>query len=147
MIVRIEEAKPVHVYEILRNLRELDQPKFARVADPAKELVDMLGKSTRAFVGLIDGEVACLWGIHAKTLLADAAYLWMVTTPAVEEHPFVFVRHSQRMAQTILAEYSTIEGHVLVDNKVSAKWLKWLGAEIEESSIEGTLEFKLRRAG
>jgi hypothetical protein len=147
MIVRIEEARPAHVCEILRNLRGLDQPKFARIADPAKEIADMLGRSSRAFVGLIDDKVACLWGIHAKTLLADAAYLWMITTPAVEEHPFVFVRHSQRMAQAILAEYSTIEGHVLVDNAISAKWLKWLGAELEESSIEGTLEFKLRRAG
>jgi hypothetical protein len=147
MIVKIEEARPVHVYEILRNLRSLDQPKFARIEDPAKALIDMLHKSTRAFVGLIDGEVACLWGMHAKTLLADAVYLWMVTTAAAEAHPFVFVRHSQRMKEAILEEYGTIEGHVFVDNAVSAKWLKWLGAELEESSIEGTLEFKLRRAG
>jgi hypothetical protein len=146
VIVAIEPARPIHVYEILRNLREREKNILAGVEDADKQIIDEVRKSTRAFAGLIDGEVVCLWGIQARTLLADAVYLWMFTSSAVEEHPFVFVRHSQRMARSILDEYATIEGHVAINNPISAKWLRWLGATFEPSSIEGMIDFKLRRA-
>jgi hypothetical protein len=146
MIVRVEEARPVHVYEILRNLREHDKAAFALVEDPTEALLDAVRKSSRSYVGLVDGEAMCLWGMNARTILADAVYLWMVTSNTVEEHPFVFVRHSQRMARTILAEYGTIEGHVFISNPMSAKWLKWLGAQLVDSPVDGMLEFRLRRA-
>jgi hypothetical protein len=147
MIVRIEEARPIHVYEIVQNLREREKRIVADLADPATAIIDEIRRSTRAYAGLLDGEVACLWGIEARTILADAVYLWMFTTTAVEEHPFTFVRHSQRMTETLLEEYATIEGIVAIDNPVSAKWLRWLGATFEPSSIAGMIGFKLRRAG
>jgi hypothetical protein len=147
VIVRIEEARPVHVYEIVQHLRDRERRILSVLDDPAAAIIDEVRRSTRAFAGLLDGEVACLWGIHIRTLLLDAVELWIITSSAVEEHPFTFVRHSQRMAECILEEYGTIEGHVAIDNPTSAKWLKWLGAEFEPSSIEGHINFKLRRAG
>jgi hypothetical protein len=146
MIVRIEPARPVHVYEILQNLRAREKKLVANLEDPAAAIIDEMRQSTRAYVGLLDGEVACLWGVQIRTLLLDSVYLWMFTTSAVEEHPFTFVRHSQRMRDVLLEEYGTIEGICAIDNPTSAKWLRWLGAVFEPSSIEGQLDFKLRRA-
>jgi hypothetical protein len=146
MIVRVEEARPVHVYEILHNLRAREAAIVAGIEDPAERILDEMRASTRSYVGLFDGEAVCLWGVQIRTILADAVYLWMFTTRAVEEHPFVFVRHSQRMAEAILEEYGTIEGIVAIDNPTSAKWLHWLGAEFGPSSIEGMVDFRLRRS-
>jgi hypothetical protein len=146
MIVKVETARDIHVYELLQNLRDHDQEVFDGVADPAKLLLDEVRKSTRAFVGLLDGEVACLWGTRVRTLLVDSVYLWMVTSRAVEAHPFVFVRHSRMLADSILNEYGSIEGHVFVSNPMSMKWIKWLGASLEPTPVEGVLEFRLRRA-
>jgi hypothetical protein len=146
MIVSVEPAREAHVNAILRRLREHDREAFATVDDPAKLILDEIRQSTTAFVGLIDGEVGCLWGVRARTILSDSVYLWMITSTVAEEHPFVFVRHSRMMAQSILEEYGRIEGHVFVNNPMSMKWIKWLGATIEESPAPGVLEFTLRRA-
>lgn len=79
--------------------------------------------------GKVDGKIACIWGLVPPTILSDTAYLWLYTTSVVDEHKFTFVRHSQRVLEVMLKEFSTIVGHCHVDASRSIQWLKWLGAE------------------
>jgi hypothetical protein len=146
MIVSIEAAREEHVREILPKLRAREQKLVAGIADPAAALLAEVRGSSEAYAVLFDGAVACLWGIQARSILADAVYLWMLTSRAIEAHPIVVGRHSRRMCRSILAEYAAIEGVVALDNPTSMRWLQWLGAAFEPSPIDGMLNFRLRRA-
>jgi len=146
MNVAIEVARDAHVHEILPRLRGREQKLVAGILDPAAALIDEVRASSEAYAVLFDGAVACLWGIQARSILADAVYLWMLTSRAMEEHPIAAGRHSRRMCRRVLAQYATIEGVVALDNPTSRRWLEWLGARFEPSPIRGMLAFKLRRA-
>ena len=146
MIVAIEPARDEHVYRILPNLRAREMKIVAEIPDPAAVLIEGIRQSSQAFALLLDGQVVCLWGVQVRSILADAVYIWLLTSRAIEEHPVLFVRQSRRMREAMLADYAEIEGVVAIDNPVSIRWLGWLGATFAPSAIEGMLDFRLRRA-
>lgn len=146
MNVAIEPARPDHVQAILPHLRDRERRIIANVPDPVAALLAEVRHSSRAFALLLDGEVVCLWGVQVRSILANAVYIWLLTSRAVEDHPVLFIRQSRRMREALLAEYGTIEGFVAIDNPLSVRWLRWLGASFEPSPIDGMLDFTVRRA-
>lgn len=143
MRVSIDIARPAHVDEVLERLRDVDKSTFISYPTAREILLDEI--KGVAWVGLIDGRSACLWGIRPATILNDRTYLWLLTTTLVEENPFLFVRHSQIKAKELLKTYSVIYGWVIESNGLSVKWLRWLGCTFSQSE-PGILEFELRRA-
>jgi hypothetical protein len=143
--VEIVQAEPFHVKQALAHLRDFDKGYVEKCTAPEAILLDEIRYATMARAGLIDGQVACVWGVRANVILNDSAYLWMLTTQLVDEHPFVFVRHSQLMAEEILKRFSFIHGWVLADNQRSVKWLQWLGGTLVPGE-DGVLNFTIGRA-
>lgn len=82
--------------------------------------------------GIIDGGLACVWGLIPPTLLSSQAYLWLFTTPLAEQHQFVLVRYSQLMVQEMLKHFDLLVGHGIIGNDRGNRWLRWLGAEFGE---------------
>lgn len=103
-----------------------------------------LTNSSRVWVGMKDGKILALWGLIPPTLLSDVAYLWMFHTEHLQEHVFVFVRHSQRAMEQILAEYPTVVGHCARDNTRAQQWLRWLGAEFGDPINNIALPFTIK---
>ena len=91
----------------------------------------------KLWAGFVDGELVCFWGLVPPSLLADEAYLWLYTTPALEGKEFYFIRQSQLAVEAMLNEYSHIVGHTVTNNAKAIRWLKWLGAKFGEPN--GTL--------
>lgn len=98
----------------------------------SKTLDACLSFATHLWVGRIEGKLTCAWGLVPPSLLADEAYLWLYTTPAVEEHKFLFVRYSQRVMEEMLKIYPKIVGVTAIEARYSIRWLKWLGAKFGE---------------
>jgi hypothetical protein len=95
-------------------------------------------------MGVVDGEVACVFGLIPPTLLSDRAYIWLLSTDLVEQHKFLFVRYSQLWMGEMLKTYDAIYGHCMVGNEKAIKWLKWLGADF--FGVDGgRLKFVIRR--
>ena len=90
---------------------------------------ECLWRSIEIRQGLVDGKVACVWGLIPPTILSNTAYLWLLTTDIVAEHRFLFVRHSQRYIEEALKTYPTIIGDVVGHNTSARKWIQWLGGE------------------
>jgi len=104
--------------------------------------------SSVIWVGFIDGELACIWGLIPPTLLSNQAYLWLYTTSVIQGHSFILVRHSQLMMEEILKRYKSVVGHVMFgkgDSK-AVRWLKWLGAKFGEPEAKG-VPFRITRNG
>ena len=144
MNIAIEPARAEHVEAILANLREHDKPLFASIPEPAEMLCEAIRKSSQSYVGLLNGEAVVLWGVEARTILSDTAFMWMVTTPVVEAHPIPFVRRAAVFIRSVLAEHGQVEGTVVTSNTIAVKWVTWLGAELEEVA-PGVLVFRLRQ--
>jgi hypothetical protein len=102
--------------------------------------------SLYSYCGKVDGDIACVWGLAPPTLLSDQAYLWLWhNSDLVDQHKFLFVRHSQLMMEQMLKEFPTIVGHVKVGAEKSKRWLRWLGAEFSAGE-GGMLRFKIRKS-
>jgi hypothetical protein len=93
--------------------------------------------------GLVDGKVACAWGLIPPTILSNTAYLWLLTTDIIAEHKFLFIRHSQRYIEETLKKYPTIIGDVIGHNPPARKWIQWLGGEFGPA-INGRTPFTIK---
>ncbi|HEX4500642.1 MAG TPA: hypothetical protein VH187_05630 [Scandinavium sp.] len=147
MKVEIKRANLIDVAAVVARSNIKDQPTAER------DLKRFLALSFESWAGLIDDEVAAVWGLIAPTILSDRAYLWLVTTDLAGKHPFILVRHSQMVVQDILKMFKVIEGHVIEGEARSIRWLKWLGFRMEAPHLgfrvatprDGLIRFHLRR--
>mgnify|MGYP001574535181 CR=1 FL=1 len=91
-----------------------------------------LAMSEQVFKGTINGEVACIWGMIPSSFLSGRAYIWLYVKEIVDQHQFIFVRHSQRILEVLLQEYPIILGHCHTQDERAIRWIKWLGGVFKE---------------
>lgn len=111
--------------------------------NPPETLRACLLRSVEVRYGIVDGKVACVWGLIPPTLLSTSAWLWLDTTEIVAEHKFLFVRYSQRYVEEALKTYPKLIGDCIVGNWSGRRWLEWLGAEFSPA-IGGRWPFVIR---
>lgn len=129
-----------HISQLISTSRESSlDPKEIGMLEFCQSL------SSEVWTGYVDGNLICCWGLIPPTLLSNQAYLWMHSTPAIRDHQFLLVRHSQRIIEHVLTQYDKIVGDCLVDAADSIRWLKWLGAEFYESGSECYCSFIIQR--
>lgn len=101
--------------------------------------------SAEVWSGYVDDRLICCWGLIPPTLLSNQAYLWMHSTPAIRDHQFILVRHSQRIVEKMLERYDRIIGDCRIGAVDSIRWLKWLGAEFDNANDLDYCSFIIRR--
>jgi hypothetical protein len=132
----------------IRKARAEDFTGLVQDPDALRACYNYLNASVTAWTGMIDGGLACIWGLVPPTILSDTAYLWLYTTPVLDQHKFTFVRHSQLMIEKMLEDFPVIVGHVLAGQERSKRWLKWLGVTFKPIEARGHVRlvpFELRR--
>ncbi len=125
-MIAITKSKNFDTHDVIRRSNVKHIPGAEGV------LRDCMYRSVEVRVGMLDGVIACAWGLIPPTILSDTAWLWLITTDIVAEHKFLFVRHSQRYIEEALKEYPNIIGSAEVKNWSARRWLRWLGAEFGE---------------
>lgn len=138
----------VHIREV--SVEEFNQLISSEVigtlSDKDREIIsDALIYSSKVWLGMADDKILGFWGVVLPSLISNRAYFWLHTTPALEEHQFVFIRHSQLAVKKMLAEYPLIIGHTVKGSERSIRWLKWLGAEFLPST-DSLIPFVIRAA-
>lgn len=123
--------------------RALQHSPVSGIADAEKILREELGRSNEVWSAKYDEEIACIMGLYGTSMLSDRAYLWMLHTDIVEDHKFLFVRHSQMWVQDVLKRYAEIWGIAIYDNVPGIRWLRWLGAEFDYPQ-NGKARFTIR---
>lgn len=137
MTVEIARRSEMDLRDVIR------RSPIAGMKDAEQTLRQYMMRSVEVRYGMIDGEVACMWGLRPPTFLSDNAYLWLLTTDIIAEHKFLFIRYSQLYIEEALKRYPIITGEVLVDNRPAQRWLKWLGAEFLPST-KGAIPFTIK---
>lgn len=127
---RVTDAE---ISELLKNVRGLNLDEVKRLGvDPRIALTDAVERSTERFAGYLHGKLCALWGVQLTCVIGRVGYLWVITTPAVDEYPFAFVRATHRVMEEMKQNYDLITGHVDADFEQSIKWLRWLNFEVGE---------------
>lgn len=124
----------LHVAEILPKIRPADvlETHAASGQSVASLLPVSVMMSRAAWAGLIDGEVACIFGVAGASLLSTVGYPWLIGTPAIEMHAKAFLRRCRPMVRQMLELYPTLVNYVDVRNIKAVEWLRWLGFKIHE---------------
>lgn len=128
---------------VIREATSADVSVVAKLEDQ-KPLVGYMTMSDKTYVGVVDGQIVCVWGVMRQSLLSDRGYLWLLVAPAAEDHKFLIVRYSQRIVENLLNRYKSLVGECVITDKRAQKWMRLLGAQF--GYPEGkTIPFQIER--
>src|SRR6516162_9724145 len=99
MSVAVVQSKICNVHDII------SRSPVAAVPNAEQLFRRWLRTSEEVWLGMLDDEVACVYGLAPPTAISNRAYLWLLTTDLVEKHKFLFIRHSQLVVEDALKRY------------------------------------------
>lgn len=132
MIGKIVPATLDHARMMAPNLRaaEIRELRDGDGVEPEAALLREIDRSVSAWSWIVDGEVACMWGIVAPNLLDHSAYPWFLSTALVERHARSFARACKTLLPELLERHPHLVGMVDARYTLSVRWLEWLGAKL-----------------
>ena len=63
-------------------------------------------------------------------------YIWLLGSDGVRDNWLTFGKASKQLLPYLIKRYGVVSNYVLAEYTTSIKWLKWLGAEFEETPIK-----------
>lgn len=97
-------------------------------------------RSQRAWTIIADGKAIAMFGVGETNVLAGVGAPWMLGTPEIERHVMPFLRGGRHWVRQLLDGYTVLRNCVDDRNKLSIRWLKWLGFEMGKPvSFKGQL--------
>lgn len=132
MLGQIVTATKTHALMMAPHMRDIEAREVMDSCGmtPVQALLHEVERSTVAWSWIVDGEVACMFGIVSHNLLDVAAYPWFLTTPLVERHSRQFARACKTLLPELLAAHPKLVGMVDSRHVLSVRWLQWLGARL-----------------
>ena len=130
--VEILKATPELCCMVADNMRESDTREMlaAGLKNARASMAISVRLSHEAFVGMADGEPACVFGIGYGSLISQMARPWMIGTPEIESHQFAFLRRNKAFIKAWAQEYGRLENMVDARHTASLRWVRWLGFHI-----------------
>jgi hypothetical protein len=143
--VEIRDIEPQDIDELVRNMRQADRDEV-KASSPLSlksVITHSVQLSSYSKAGLVNGELACMWGVCPVSLLSSKGSPWLLATYVIEKHPMAFLRRCKPVIKKLRDSYSNLENYVDARNDVAIHWLKWMGFKMEEPKPWGIngLEF------
>lgn len=107
---------------------------------PEGAVVWSMQNSDECWAGLINGVPCCLFGVATSSLIGKVGCPWMLGTREIEKHAIPFLKRSKVVVDSWKENYDYLHNYVHTSNKVSIRWLRWLGFKIEDAEPYGALE-------
>lgn len=128
-----------HCLEMLPYMRnqDIDEVFAAAGIGPFEALSTSFKNSTSAWAGLVDGQVACIFGVCPINLLGRHGSPWLLGTDLIKKHAKAFLSRNMTYVNAMLEVYNVLENHVYVRNTVAIGWLKRLGFKFDEPAPHG----------
>lgn len=147
--LQIEEADESHAREIYHNLSAYGKEDLHVSGADLERLRHEINCSTICHAAIWDGQVAALWGVRPHSMFAGDGYIWLVSSSAVEAHPFQFIRYAKIIMDGLLDLFPTLHGIVLPKDERNIRWLRLLGFTVgKPEEVHGDVyrRFVRRRA-
>lgn len=128
-----------HACVLVPEMRIHDKFEFENAGvDPTEAVMESVRQSAAAWSALVDGKVACMWGVKEESLVTGGR-LWLITTPIVEKHPYRFLVESKRIVDDLIVTYQFLYNYVDAQYETSVRWMQWLGFEVASLSDVGKM--------
>lgn len=124
---------------IADGMRQADRDEMDAIVDMATDeaLYYSISISTKTWTCLVDGHPCAMFGVAPCQWNPALGVVWMFGTPDVEKYPRDFFLCSQQALADMFEVNTTLINYVDCRNKKSIKWLKWLGALLDEARPYG----------
>lgn len=145
-LVQIMRTTAAHVGELSATMRQADAREVWAAGRHTPEQAVKLSvlASRKAMSGLVDGKVACIFGIASPTLLSDVGQPWLLGSDLVEQHAKRFLRLSRGWFEQQKGQYFALANLVDARNDKAIRWLKWLGFSLDEPVLFGPDQLPFR---
>ena len=147
MELRIEEAQPdMDAVDLYEDLREDDMLEILGLMNHPRDAVIMSYTcSTKCYSVKDDlNNLYCSFGV-APIKGTNIGSAWLLGTRRLPTIKKFFIKHSAERMEELLDGFDYLTNFVMKSNKLSIKWLEWLGAEFNDCQFDGYLSFILER--
>jgi hypothetical protein len=133
----IVAAHKDHVDWISKNMRKADVEEVAAAGGkgPVRALSGSLERSAVAWTGMIDDRPVCMFGVSPIDILGGIGSPWLLGTDEIERCAVSFLRLNKRYVAQMLDLFPHLVNFVDARNKLSIKWLKWLGFRFDPEPV------------
>lgn len=138
-VVRYERPTEALVEHIAANMREADVKEVWASGDhtPLSALQFSIDESEYSTVAIIDDIPVAVFGLAVSGILTTYGVPWMLGTDDVVLKRRAFLPNSKRVIEQMLAIAPYLYNYAHADNKVSIRWLKWLGFKFDDAAPYG----------
>jgi len=139
MAVEVVRYSHEHTAPLIAGLREIDRRELYMLTrlQAADALAITLMGSVAAWCAHEDGRVICAFGINRRSTLSNVGVPWLVGTDLVETHARRFARQSRDYLDRFSRVFPQMENFCLEENRVTVRWLKWLGFDMDDPQPMG----------
>jgi hypothetical protein len=89
--------------------------------------------SVSALAWIVEGEVACLFGVAAPAVLGAVGHPWLLSTAVVVRHPMPFLRRYRPYLEHLLALYPVLMNYIDARYAMAVRWVRWMGFTVAEA--------------
>lgn len=131
--IRFERPTEQHIRFIAANMRDEDAVEVHALGGytPLDALEISIRNSERAVTVLGDGVPLTMLGLVKPILLSDIGVPWLLSARQALDYKRQFLELSPPVIDDMLQTCPKLINFVHSENKLSIRWLKWLGFTIE----------------
>jgi len=147
MELRIDEAQgDMDAVDLYEDLREEDMLEILGLMHHPRDAVYMSYASSSKCYSVRDelNNLYCSFGV-APITGTNIGSAWLLGTRKLPQIKKFFLKHSAEKVEDLLDGFDYLTNFVMRTNKLSIRWLEWLGAEFNDCQYDNYLSFILER--
>lgn len=109
---------------------------------PLESLTGAVSSSDYHAIVTFEGEPIAALGLRVGSYLSGEGVPWLLSTNAALKHKREFLTNTESVVSSMLDITPRLVNYVHADNKLSIRWLKWIGFTIDDP-IESHLSKEL----
>ena len=147
MELRIDDAQlDMDAANLYEDLREDDMLEILGLNHHPRDAVYMSYSCSSKCYSVKDemNNLYCSFGV-APIKGTNIGSAWLLGTRRLPNIKKFFLKHSAEKVEDLLDGFDYLTNFVMRSNKLSIRWLEWLGAEFNDCQYENYLSFILER--
>lgn len=136
-----------HIHYLAENMRQpdIDEVWAAARISPLEGLQQSVASTAKPITGLINGEVACLYGLGSPTILSTIGVPWLLTSHVVDKHPLAFLRGCRQYFEEQTRGFDILVNFVDARHTAAKHWIRWLGFTIHPAEPYGPFGYPFHK--